>query len=52
MLKKKKKNIAEHSDKNCSNIVFNSSLRIMEIKTKINEWNLIKLKRFAQQRTP
>ena len=34
-------------DKNCSSIVFNSSLRIMEIKTKINKWDLIKLKSFC-----
>ena len=31
---------------NCSNIFFNLSPRVMEIKTKINKWNLIKLKIF------
>ena len=44
---------------NCSNIFFDSSPRVMEIKTKINKWDLIKLegffsflnmKAFAQQR--
>ena len=34
------------SDINCSNIFFNPSPRVMEIKTKINKWDLIKLKSF------
>ena len=32
------------------NIFFDSPPRVMEIKTKINKWDLIKLKAFAQQR--
>ena len=35
-------------DINRSNIFFDLSPRVMEIKTKINKWNLIKLKIFAQ----
>ena len=36
------------SDKNCRNIFFfNLSPRVMEIKTKINKWNLIKFKSFC-----
>ena len=35
------------SDKNCKNIFFNLSPRVMEIKTKVNKWNLIKLKTFC-----
>ena len=35
------------SDINRSNIFFNSSPRVMEIKTKINKWDLIKLKSFC-----
>ena len=31
---------------NCSNIFFYSSPRIMEIKTKRNKWDLLKLKSF------
>ena len=34
-------------DINCSNNFFDSSPRIMEIKTKINKWDLIKLKIFC-----
>ena len=34
-------------DINCSNIFFDLSPRVMEIKTKINKWNLIKLKSFC-----
>ena len=34
------------SDINCSNVFSDLSHRIMEIKTKINKWNLIKLKSF------
>ena len=39
-------------DINHSNIFFDLSPRVMEIKTKINKWDLIKLKSFAQQRKP
>ena len=35
------------SDINCSNIFFDPSSRIMEIKTKINKWDLLKLKNFC-----
>ena len=34
-------------DVNCSNIFFDLSPRIMEIKTKINKWDLIKLESFC-----
>ena len=34
------------SDINHSKILYNSPPRVMEIKTKINKWNLIKLKSF------
>ena len=34
-------------DINCSSIFFNPSPRVMEIKTKINKWDLIKLKIFC-----
>ena len=34
------------SDINHSKIIFNPSLRIMEIKAKINKWDLLKLKSF------
>ena len=34
-------------DINHTNIFFNPCLRIMEIKTKINKWDLIKLKSFC-----
>ena len=34
-------------DINRSNIFFDLSLRVMEIKTKINKWDLIKLKSFC-----
>ena len=34
-------------DKNCSKISFDPHLRVMEIKTKINKWDLIKLKSFC-----
>ena len=36
------------SDINCSSILFNPSPRIREIKTKINKWNLLKLKSFRK----
>jgi len=35
------------SDINRSNIFFDLSPRIMEIKTKINQWDLLKLKSFC-----
>ena len=35
------------SDINCSNIFFYLFPRIMEMKTKINKWDLLKLKRFC-----
>ena len=35
------------SDINHNNIFFNSSLRIMEIKEKINKWDLLKYKSFC-----
>ena len=34
-------------DINCCNIFFNLSPRVMETKTKINKWDLIKLKIFC-----
>ena len=37
-------------DINQSKILYDPPPRIMEIKTKVNKWDLIKLKRFAQQR--
>ena len=39
-------------DINHSKILFDSPLREMEIKTKINKWDLMKLKSFSQQRKP
>ena len=39
-------------DINHSKILFDPSPRKMEIKIKINEWDLMKLKSFAQQRKP
>ena len=39
-------------DINHSKIFFDPCPRVMEIKTKINKWNLMKLKSFAQQRKP
>ena len=38
------------SDINHSKILYDSPPRVMEIKTKVNKWDLIKLKAFAQQR--
>ena len=35
---------AKHSDINLSRILYDSPPRVMEIKTKINKWGLIKLK--------
>ena len=37
-------------DINQSKIFYDPLPRVMEIKTKINKWNLINLKAFAQQR--
>ena len=39
-------------DINHSKILFDPPPTEMEIKTKINKWNLINLKAFAQQRKP
>ena len=36
----------------CGNIFFDLSPKVMEIKAKINKWDLIKLKNLAQQRKP
>ena len=38
------------NDINQSNILYDPPPRVMEIKTKVNKWDLIKLKSFAQQR--
>ena len=40
------------SDINHSNIFSNPPPRVMTIKIKINKWDLMKLKSFAQQRKP
>ena len=37
-------------DINQSRFLYDSPARVMEIKTKVSKWDLIKLKRFAQQR--
>ena len=37
-------------DINHSKILYGPPPRVMEIKTKVNKWNLIKLKRFCKQR--
>ena len=37
-------------DINQSKILYDSPPRVMEIKTKVNKWDLIKLKSLAQQR--
>ena len=39
-------------DINCSKIFYDPPPRVMKIKTKINKWDLIKLKTSAQQRKP
>ena len=39
-------------DINHSKIFFHPPPRVMKIKTKISNWDLIKLKIFAQQRKP
>ena len=38
------------NDINQSKILYNPPRRVMEIKTKANKWDLIKLKSFSQQR--
>ena len=43
-------NIGRTLDISQSNILYDPPLRVMEIKAKINKWDLIKLKSFAQQR--
>ena len=37
-------------DINQSKILYDPPPRVMEIKTKVNQWDLIKLKAFAQQK--
>ena len=39
---------AEHSDINWNNMFLNLFSRVMEIRTKRNKWDLIKLKRFCK----
>ena len=39
-----RKTWAEHSDRNCSNSFVDLPPRVMQIKTNINKWDLIKLK--------
>ena len=39
-----------HSDINHRKILYDTPPRVMEIKAKINKWDLINLKSFAQQR--
>ena len=43
-------NIGRILDINQSKILYHPPPRVMEIKTKVNKWDLIKLKSFAQQR--
>ena len=40
------------SDINRNKIFFDPPPRVIKIKTKINKWDLIKLKSFAQERKP
>ena len=40
------------SDINHSKILYDPPPRVMKIKTKINKWDLIKLKSFSQQKKP
>ena len=48
MIKLLEKNIGRTLfDTNCSKIFFNLPPRVMKIKTKINNWDLIKLKSFC-----
>ena len=51
-LKGKKKIGRTLSDINCSKILYDPPPRGVEIKTKINKWDLLNLKAFAQQRKP
>ena len=39
-----------HDDINQSKILYNPPPRVMEVKTKVNKWDLVKQKAFAQQR--
>ena len=41
-----------HLDINCSNIFLDPPPRVLKTKTKINKWDVIKLKSFSQQRKP
>ena len=43
-------NIGRPLDINQSKILYDPPSRVMEIKTKVNKWDLIKLKAFSQQR--
>ena len=45
--KSQRKTQAEHSDKNHSKTVFDPSPQVMKTETKINKWDLIKLKSFC-----
>ena len=38
------------SDINCSRIIYDPHPRILEIKAKLNQWDLMNLKAFAKQR--
>ena len=40
------------SDVNCISVFLGQSLKTMEIKAKINKWDLIKLLSFSEQRKP
>ena len=42
-------NIGRTLDINQSKILYDPSPRVMEIKTKVNKWDLIKFKSFSQQ---
>ena len=44
------KNIGRTLDVNQSKILYDPPPRVMEIKTKVNKWDLVKLQTFAQQR--
>ena len=51
IIKLLEKNIGRTLDDiNQSKILYDLLPRVMEIKTKVNKWDLIKLKAFAQQR--
>ena len=49
-IKLQRKTQAKHSMISQSKILYDTSPRVPEIKTKVNKWDLIKLKSFAQQR--